>query len=174
MALVVEDGTIVSGADSYVSLAEAETYVTSFTSSSTDWSVLLDPAKEVLLRRAFQHLETRYAGRWSGDVRDWDQPNSWPRIGATRADNRFICESEIPTELKNAQVEFALALSKGQDPDATQEAGSGAKSSESLSVGPISISDSFAGSNNQLPVVTKGVRLLRPLLTGGAYDAERA
>ncbi len=57
MTLTIEDGSIVSGADSWVTVAEWETYAASYgyTITAAD-----EAAKEIVLRKAQRAISTRH------------------------------------------------------------------------------------------------------------------
>lgn len=112
MALV----TTVGGAssDSYVSLADADTYFASGSHlQSAVWLALDDTAQETALRTAARDLDRL---RYFGHKASTTQSLEWPRVyrGLWFAD-------AIPTAIKQAQMEQALARSAGaccSSPDA--------------------------------------------------------
>lgn len=110
MALTVEDGTTVPGAESYVSTQEADTYL-SERGMAADWLTKTDPEKEALLRRAMDYMRAVYRGKWKGwRVRD-HQALDWPRQGVILADlpyNGQVRFDDIPREVKEAQIELAI------------------------------------------------------------------
>lgn len=102
MALIVEDGSIVPGAETYATAAELVTYAAkrNLTIPSTT------AEQEVLLIKAMDYLEGfDYKG-----VRSYprDQSQPWPRYGAY-VNDYMIYSDEIPQNLKNAQMEAAIA-----------------------------------------------------------------
>lgn len=111
MALIVETG---SGTDptanSYASLAEAQTYLTnSGRAGSAAWSNLSSAQRSEYLVLAAQYMVARWNGRWMGDVAYEDQPLDWPRVGAFKKSGNAFQSTEVPTEVKNAQIEYAYA-----------------------------------------------------------------
>lgn len=79
MSLIVEDGTGTNpDAESYVSVADADAYVSSMV-GDVDWSGAIGPDKERALRRATQYVDARY--RYKNSKLDADQPLEWPRVG---------------------------------------------------------------------------------------------
>ena len=101
MALVIENGTVVANANSYVTAAELVTYA--------DLRGRTYPAtqaeQEQLLIKAMDYL---YAKNYKGIKTDPDnQLLDWPRSNAY-VNGRYIDSDEMPTELKNAQIEAAL------------------------------------------------------------------
>lgn len=107
MALVVEDGTFVSGANSYVTLAEADAFLAD-SLTRDEWSCLADDAKERLLIAASRWLDQQAA--WNGTKADVDKTNDlrWPRAGVCDRDGLPVAEDEIPAQLKQAVFELAL------------------------------------------------------------------
>lgn len=109
MALTVEDGTIVTGANSYVATADADAYLAA-RGMDADWSAKQDGDKEALLVRAMDYMRAAYRGRWKGwRVRD-HQALDWPRQGVIVFDLPFngqVRFDTIPDEIKNAQIELA-------------------------------------------------------------------
>lgn len=108
MALITEDGTGKSDAESYLSVVDADTYHTSF--GNTTWTAASTSDKEVALRKATQYLDQKYHLQWKGE-RTWadrdDQKLDWPRSGV-RDRNTLYDSNEIPTSLKDATAVLAL------------------------------------------------------------------
>jgi len=103
MALIIEDGSIVAGSNSYVTDAEFTAYATARLISYPDTAVLREP----LIIKAMDYLESKvYAGVRTTPS---DQELSWPRQNVT-ANDRLVASDEIPREMKNAQIEAALEL----------------------------------------------------------------
>lgn len=106
MVLIVENGTIVPNAESYVTVAEADTYLAARGNPAT-WSALDTAAKEAALRIATQYLETSF--KFRGHLILPTQPLSFPRTEFCDSDGRTLAGAGvIPTALKNAQIELAL------------------------------------------------------------------
>ena len=65
MAIVVEDGTGKSTAESYISVADASTYHTA--RGNTAWAALTtDALREAALRKATDFMRQVYRSRWQG------------------------------------------------------------------------------------------------------------
>ena len=64
MSLIVEDGTGKSNAESYISVADADTYHSN--RDNTDWAALTTAEKERLLRIATDYMVAVYRLRWDG------------------------------------------------------------------------------------------------------------
>lgn len=156
MALIVEDGTGLGTASSYLSVANADTYHS--THGSTGWASATTGDKENALRRATQYLDARYT--WLG-VQTYPsvQALQWPRTNLP-AESYYI--GLWPTvRLQQACAELALrSLTTDlytDQPDAQVK---------SKKVGPIEIVYERGQNGGQVrySVVDD---LLKPLLSGG-------
>lgn len=105
MAIVVETGAIVAGANSYISRANATTYHSEH--NNTAWAALSSAQMDAALLYAAQWLDGRYA--WPGTVVDDEQAMAWPRMGAYDNELRRILSTTVPQPVIDAQCEFALA-----------------------------------------------------------------
>src|SRR3546814_742192 len=106
MALVIEDGTIVAGANSYIDVPAAKVYASARgVDLGTD-----DAVTEQRLLSAMDYLESlSYKGlRTDPDV----QSLAWPRTGVT-FDGRTFGPNTIPPQLKNAQAQLVIELFNG-------------------------------------------------------------
>ncbi len=103
MAFIVEDGTIVEDANSYVTEAEFDYYCDSLGKDPDDGDV------EQALVRGTQAIDARYRARYPGTRAEGrDQSLEWPRTEATDINGFDIDEDEIPQEVKDAVCEAAL------------------------------------------------------------------
>ena len=112
MALVVEDGTGLSNANSYISVAEADTYHSN--RGNTEWAAATNEEKEQALILATQYLDGRYRKKWKGVKSSVSQALSWPRISVYDEDG-YSLDGTIPSRLTYATAEAALAKIKGTD-----------------------------------------------------------
>ena len=99
--MVVEDGTGLSNADSFVSVAYADTYFT--TRGVTAWASLTN--KEALLIKATDYIEAVYSEAWKGVLLLDTQSLSFPRI--------IDDATAYPDRLKKAVCELALKANDG-------------------------------------------------------------
>lgn len=108
MAIVVEDGTIVTGANSYVSEADFSAYLSSRgkTFGSSNGS------KEQVLIKSMDYIEIQ---EFIGTKLTKAQSLQWPRAGAV-IDGFVIEQDEIPEDLKYAQLDTALSIDEGNNP----------------------------------------------------------
>jgi hypothetical protein len=108
MALIVENGSGVTGADSYVSLADARTYSENRALSLAEDDV----AAEAQLRRAFDVIETleeRFSGNREYQSTAFPRKNMWV--------NGFeVMNDVVPMQVVYAQVQIAIAIEQGFDP----------------------------------------------------------
>lgn len=105
MALIIEDGTQVVGANSYVTAADIETYADAR-------GVTLTIDAEILATKAMDYIE---AQSYIGTKITATQPLQWPRTGAY-IDGFALADTDIPNDLKNGQMATAVAISNGNDP----------------------------------------------------------
>jgi hypothetical protein len=165
MALVVETGTGSATAESFASVADADAYHTKF--GNAGWAGTTGE-KEIALRRATRFIESSYSTRWTGERRTSAQALSWPRRWADTFDGFAINTDVVPVQVRDAVCEIALSALAGdvltdQLPDT-----SGSVVSESVSVGPISVSTTYAGGGVvRKAVLTKSSAILSDLLAGG-------
>lgn len=111
MALVVEDGTIVAGANSMASVADADAYFAA--RGNAAWAGLDDEAKEVALIAGSDYLKDEGRYPWSGSRIEWDQPMPWPRTGAFVRNGPAIPDNVVPPAVRDAVVVLAGKSSAG-------------------------------------------------------------
>lgn len=104
--LIVEDGTVVAGANTYVTAAQ-------FIDYSLARGYVIDPDDaELYIIQAMDYMESlSYIGRKSTK----DQPLQWPRKDV-RIDGYRYDTDELPIELLTAEMAVALAVSQGINP----------------------------------------------------------
>lgn len=99
----VEDGTCVSGANSYVTLKEANQYQTN--KGRSDWLALTDDEKMISLIKGTQYVDNLYT--WKGRRKFTNYQNLFfPRV--MLRDNEGILVEGIPNRLKDAVCEAAF------------------------------------------------------------------
>ena len=119
MSLIVEDGSIVTGAESYISVADASTYHSN--RGNAAWAALAtDAIREQCLRKATDYMEQAYRSRWQGCRIGETQALSWPRYDVN-VEGYDVDSDVVPTAVKNACAEFALKAATAElSPDLTQ------------------------------------------------------
>lgn len=109
MSLIVEDGTGLSTAASYISVDDADTY--HMERQNADW-VGSAEAKEGALRRATDFMLQRYRGAWQGYRLNSTQALDWPRSWV-EVDGYSVASDSVPTPIKQACAELALRALAG-------------------------------------------------------------
>lgn len=100
--LIVEDGSCVANANSYVTITEADEYQNS--RNRADWLELEDNQKASLILQATQYIDGIY--NWKGRAKYEEQFLAFPRVAITDL-NGFDVSHIIPTKLKIAVYEAA-------------------------------------------------------------------
>jgi len=103
--IIVENGTVVAGANSYVSEADLTAY-------ASDRGLTLTAATDVLIIKAMDYIESL---SFIGDKHKESQPLQWPR-DEVYIDRYYIERETIPKELKNGVYTAALAIDAELDP----------------------------------------------------------
>lgn len=120
MTLIVEDGTGLPNAESYVSTDDADTY--NANRGNTLWATITTEEKEQCLRRATEYITGEYRLRWKGRRVLFTQALDWPRVGVVLDDfggsqgrNNFgsyyqfqVPYNIVPVEIKSACCELAF------------------------------------------------------------------
>jgi hypothetical protein len=117
MAIIVEDGTIVAGANSLASVADGDSYHDGRV-SATAWTSADTATKEVALQTATTMLNSMVT--WKGGLVDLAQPLSWPRQSVYDNEGRLIATNIVPLAVVSATAELARGLISS---DLTQETG---------------------------------------------------
>lgn len=130
MAIVIEDGTGLSTAEAYVSVADFKTYWSNRGVTLAD--TYSDAQLEAALRKGFTYINT--IGRYKAVTLTLAQSGEFPRDGLTDWNGRLI--EGVPRQVKEAQNELSYkALTEELYEDLDR---GGRVASES--VGPISVS----------------------------------
>ena len=164
MSLVVENGSGLSNAESYVFVVDCDAYHVAHGNTPTGITVT---DKEIALRLATQYLEARYVGQWIGTRINSTMSLSWPRFNAEDPDGYWIESNIIPQRLKDATCELALRKIQG-DTLVADISEPGTVSAESVTVGPISTSTSYTGGKSQTKQYSIVDRLIGPLIESGS------
>lgn len=159
VALIIEDGTGVANADSYITLVEARAYAAK-RGLSLPASPAGDAELEQLLIKAMDYIEAK-RDEFQGTKTESDQSLQWPRSGVT-IDGFEIDDDFIPKALKDAQAQLAV---DGQTTD-LMPAGTGREVIKEK-VDVIEVQYAEQGSGSVQPVFTKAEALLAPLLERG-------
>lgn len=168
MALEATAGS--PNADSYFTIAEADTYFTARGVSKWTGSAV---AKEAAARKGTSYLDNAYRQLWKGYRTEQAQRLAWPRIGnggdqrarfavadrtfpvygLTDEDGFEIPTNEIPRQVKEAAMEAALLALTGTSLEPVLERGGQIKS-VSKGLGPLQKSVTYADGAPVLPRFT--------------------
>lgn len=108
MALTVETGSIVSGADAYVSTADADAYFSNL--NNTTWAALSTANKEAAIRAATSFIDATYIFR--SEIYNAEQPLLWPRVSFYGPSGKYYPPNSVPQVLKDATCELAYEYSQ--------------------------------------------------------------
>lgn len=174
MALVVEDGTGKSDAESYVSVADVDSYLQSV-GKDGDWSNKTQTEKEQALRLGSRYLDFKFRNQWRGFRTHRDQSLAWPRAFVQDEDGFSVDSDVVPSEIKNAAAELAeRSLSQALLPDNSD----GSRvTQESVTVGPIKESKTYSGGTDSTPEFVEVRAMIGGLIRGSrglVTDLERA
>lgn len=103
--IIVETGAGLTNSNSYVSEADLATY-------AADRGVTVTGTAAVLIIQAMDYLESR---QFLGTKSDITQALQWPRFGV-EVDAYYVDADEIPTLLKQAEMEICISIDGGDDP----------------------------------------------------------
>lgn len=177
MALIKEDGTIVTDANSYADAADSIAYQTDRGRQS--WLDATTEVQEAALIRATDYIETRFGRRFVGVPLGDVQELAWPRQGAVypRTGNAFPTD-EVPEDVLNAAILYAGEII-GPDGDdlelmtelaITPDIDSSNVKKKTEKVDVLAESTEYFGGGSTLRTIQpypEADRLLRPWLRGG-------
>lgn len=117
-AFVVEDGSGLASATSYVSVADADDYFALTPDFAATWNAKNNTDKEFLLGWATRVLDQKTV--WNGVKTTTTQALRWPRTGVYDRDGLLIPSTTLPKQLIEATLEFAKWLNEN-DPTSGQD-----------------------------------------------------
>lgn len=131
MALVVETGSIVAGAEAYASVAAYKAYSDLY---GVSYSAYTDAQIETYLRQATRYLQQSFRQRWKGVRVSSAQVLDFPRYGIIVDQYYAVASTTVPVDVVNANIILAQKVAAGTDlfPDATQKA-------SQETIGPITV-----------------------------------
>jgi prepilin-type processing-associated H-X9-DG protein len=127
VTLIVEDGTAKADAESYQTVAGADTYHAN--RGNVAWADLSTPTKEQNLRKATDYMLQAYRIRWAGVRTTSTQALDWPRYNVPMTDgpgglaclSSYYPNNTVPAAVANACAELALKASAADlTPDLSQ------------------------------------------------------
>jgi len=163
MAIVVEDGTGLADAETYVSVDDCKAYLNA--RGKTAFGLLAEGVQEAALRNAADYLDAKYGPRLQGYRLLVTQALYWPRE-CVSYDNVTWDPAPLPVPLVRACCEAAALASAGTD--LFEPLDRGGQVTEKLEiVGPITERTKWAGSapvGTTYPAID---RLMGPLCDSG-------
>jgi len=112
MAIIVEDGSIVSGANSYTTVSGVDSYATDY--GYTDWTAVSSTIKTQSLLRAMRYIEGL---SFKGIRQTEGQALEFPRSDLYDKDGYLIEENTIPLSIVKALCEVCILSLPGSDVD---------------------------------------------------------
>lgn len=112
VTLVLEDGTGLSTANSYVSLAEAEDIICVNATQHAVWTGLSTSVQETLLVWASDYLDAHVD--WKGSKAVKTSGLRWPRDCVYDVDDILIEDDVVPLRVKQATVQLAIFLNTSE------------------------------------------------------------
>lgn len=158
MALIIEDGTGKLDSQSYASAATLTAYATARAITLT---AATDAAKEALLIRAMDYIESQ---PYRGIKNTQAQALQWPRY-AVFIDGYLIGNDTIPQQLIDALCEVAIGVDGGVNPLANEER---AVKREAVDVIEVEYMD---GARDSTYLVAAETKLKKLLLSGSGVSA---
>lgn len=175
-AIVVEDGSVVAGANSYASAVQASEHLRA-RNRATAWDALDQSQQEAYLIQATDFLVQRYHASWKGVRRSAAQALDWPRayvdyepvyqstgvVSDPVTGGFWLPADEVPSQVVHACIELAVrAISGLLAPDLAAQ-------KKRVQVGPIEV--------EYLPTAREGKafqaveQLLAPLLANAGSSS---
>lgn len=169
---VVETGEGVADASSYVTVSEADDYL-SIRPAITAWSALDTAGKQSYLMWATRLLDQRATYR--GSKYGTSGALRWPRSGVVDCDGLAVPYDTIPDDLKAAVIEMAFHLvSQGVDPSVPAASTSGEIKRIKADVVEIEYMEGTSAGNNYFPVgINTILRCIGSIKTGNGSKFSR-
>jgi len=168
MALIIEDGTIVADANSWITLAEWTTYLALYGRVPTG---TVDE-QNVMLIKAQRAISTRYL--FDGSRVAQAQTTILPRFWSKAIKGFTIGSGDIPQDFKDAQSELAWSIHEGADPFASATTGAlGPVTGDMAKAGPVATEKTYGSGGapfdpRSMSNYTATNDLLRPYLAAGS------
>lgn len=172
-AFVVEDGTGLLAATSYISVADADDYLSIKAELlSVEWTGITTEFKEDYLMWATRLLDQR--ARWAGQKTVTASPLQWPRSWVCDRNGLSVDPNSVPSQVEAATVEIAYHLAvEDTDPAAPNAASAGGIKRLKADVLEIEYQDNAVIAANYFPVGLN--QILSPLgaMPGGGSGFAR-
>lgn len=171
MALIIEDGSIVEGANSYVSEAEADTY---FEDMGTSWDGMTSAEKQRSLIKACKAMEQLFGELFISFPKDPNQRLLHPRLGTYDMFGRWRREDVVMQEVKDAQCELALMYFDDPESIYPEEDNTSSIRQYNVQVGDISRSIAYGGEvrASKFQGLRSVEQILKPILSDGTNNVQ--
>lgn len=104
-AIIVEDGTVVSGSNSYITVSGIGIYAEDYGLDSWSSSTITDTMREQAVFKSMRYLEGL---SWNGTKASQDQSLQFPRVDLFDSNGFLIPNDTVPQAVINAQCEIAV------------------------------------------------------------------
>ena len=170
MTLIIEDGSTVTDANSYVTVVELAAYALL---RGTDLSGLSEAQSEALIIKAMDYLEGK-RGQYKGNKAASGQSLQWPRSGVYDIDllGELYPLDAIPRELKYAQMSLAIEANTTDLQPSRLRTDKGQVVKEKID-GAIEVEYANSGTVQSIPAFAKADALLSPLLKHNGLELVR-
>lgn len=159
MALTVEDGTGLDNANSYVSIADANTYFAD--RGVTTWAALSDDAKEEALIKATEYADIRWGDELRSRPLVSGQALEMPRRALR---DRYGDEIEgLPRDWVRGVLEYATIATTSSLVNAPVRRSDNELRQQRVTVGPITRSNTFVTSSEQKPTSSSADFIVYPI-----------
>ena len=167
MTLIIEDGSIVANANSFVTVAELDSYtsargITLYQEDGT--TELTSDQKEYVLIGGFDYLNS-IDPQLKGCRVERAQTGAYPRVGLV-IDGFTYDSNEIPSVVKTVQMSLAVESNQGVDLYSDQAT----IKSESVGIGNGAVTESKEYQGGKVEEIRQSNLLLRKLKGGSGYS----
>jgi hypothetical protein len=165
MTIIVESGSGITNANSYVDVTYADAYHAEF--GNTDWASIGNTEKESALIQASQSCDIQYGDKYRGVIQPTQNSTRkllFPRMAFTDLYG-MLWSGKVPTYLLNAVCEMALTKAGGGD--ITPLLNSEVLDSSEIKVGDVTVKKAFSHNAPQTELYTgmgKVEQILKPML----------
>jgi len=168
VTFVVEDGTGLSNATTYISDSDADQLVEDFGLAWASGASADD--KKQNLNAATRYIDARYHVAWQSYRSTEAQALDWPRYGVVDTDGWEIADNVIPAKLKQAVVEVAVYRNNNGNafPDLDNP---GALKREKIKIDVLEFEEEYLGGNSGSEVAEKVDALMSDYLSSGGRGA---
>jgi len=163
-AVIVETGAGLTNANSYVAIADVDTYTADHGADAL-WDAASEAEQQEAVIEATQYIDAVYNARWLGLRTNRTQRLAWPRAGIVDPDGYDVDSDDLPRALEEATIEAALRHFSETDGLLADVAKPGGVKRERVKVGPIEEEIEYTGGRSDYPRFAIIDRMLVHLVT---------